>query len=324
LNSNHKRVQVSRTEHIAIVGAGTMGHGIAQVFASKGHEVVLTDLTEAILHKAYDAIEHNLALLARHGVGAQEDIVNTLKSIRFTTNLTDAVKGARFIIETVKEDLELKKGLFREIESVCSPYTVIATTTSTISLTEIASAFSRKERLISTHFWNPPYLVPLVEVAGTTDTAGEVVEYVIDLLKTAGKHPVHVKKNVPGSVGNRLQHALWREAMSIVEQGIADASAVDEIIKNSFGLRLGTLGPLENADMVGLDLTLWIHDYILPYLERSTKPSKLLKEKVAKGDVGMKTLNGFYEWDHEKVQRAHERIMAHLIGHAKEAASQEE
>ena len=166
---------------------------------------------------------------------------------------------------------------------------------------------------MGTHFWNPPYLVPLVEVIRGGETSPRTMELTIDLLRSVGKHPVNVKKDVPGFVGNRLQHALWREAISIVEQGIADPATVDEVVKNGFGMRLPVLGPLENADMVGLDLTLQIHDYILKHIERSPEPSPLLKQKVKEGELGFKTGQGFQGWSQEGMERCRRELLEHLI-----------
>jgi 3-hydroxybutyryl-CoA dehydrogenase len=303
---------MSRSEHIAVVGAGLMGHGIAQVFASKGHEVSLTDANPDALSRALFSIEENMVFLCRHGLGAEEDIRHILQNIRTTENLAEAVTGARFVIEAISEELSAKQDLFCRIESHCSPHTILATNTSAIRITEIAAAVERRERVVGTHFWNPPYLVPLVEVVAGEETSSEVMDYAVDLLKTAGKHPVKVKKDVPGFVGNRLQHALWREAVAIVDQGIADAATVDEVIKNSFGIRLPVLAPLETADMVGLDLTLQIHDYILRHIDRSTAPLPTLREKVARGELGFKTGKGFYEWDNEAVGEKKKALMEHL------------
>ena len=161
-----------------------------------------------------------------------------------------------------------------------------------MSITAIASRASRRERIVGTHFWNPPYLIPLVEVVRAADTATETMDRTLAILSAAGKHPVRVEKDVPGFVANRLQHALWREAISIVEHGIADAATVDECVRYGFGLRLPILGPLENADMVGLDLTFSIHDYILRHLESSPEPSPLLREKLAAGDLGLQERPG--------------------------------
>jgi 3-hydroxybutyryl-CoA dehydrogenase len=304
---------MSKSEHIAIVGAGLMGHGLAQVFASKGHEVRLTDVNAAILEGAPEQIRNNLVRLAHGGIGALDDIDTILKNILTLKGLKETVQGARFVVEAIAENLDLKQQLFREMEDYCSPNTVLASNTSVISITEIASKAKRKERIVGTHFWNPPYLIPLVEVVPGDKTSSEVVDYTYELLKTAGKHPVKVKRDVPGFVGNRLQHALWREAISIVEQGIADAATVDEVIKQGFGIRLPILGPLETADMVGLDLTLQIHDYILQHIERSPEPSPLLKEKVKKGDLGFKTGKGFQQWSPEEIDRSRKNLVDYLI-----------
>jgi 3-hydroxybutyryl-CoA dehydrogenase len=140
-----------------------------------------------------------------------------------------------------------------------------------------------------------------------------VVNITADLLKSVGKHPVKVNKDVPGFVGNRLQHALWREAISIVEHGIADAATVDDVVKKGFGMRLPVLGPLENADMVGLDLTLQVHSYIFKHLETSPEPSPLLKQKVEKGELGFSTGRGLQDWSRESTEECKERLLKHLI-----------
>jgi len=182
-----------------------------------------------------------------------------------------------------------------------------------ISISEIASLCFHRERIVGTHFWNPPYLIPLVEVIKGRDTSDETLDLTYDFLKKAGKHPVKCLKDVPGFIANRLQHALWREAISIVENGIADAATVDEAIKYSFAVRLPVLGPLENADMVGLDLTLAIHDYVLKSIESRPAPSPLLVEKVHKQELGFKTGKGFYDWTPEKAQESMQRLTGYLL-----------
>jgi 3-hydroxybutyryl-CoA dehydrogenase len=290
-----------------------MGHGIAQVFAAKGNEVTLTDSNGDVLAQALEKIRANLRFLADNGIGAKEDIEPAIKNIRLTPDLGQAVTGARFVVEAVSENLELKQELFRKVETYVAPTTILATNTSVISITEIAAKAKRKERVVGTHFWNPPYLIPLVEVVPGAQTSSEVMDYTFDLLATVGKHPVKIRKDVPGFVGNRLQHALWREAVSIVDQGIADAGTVDEVIKNSFGIRLPVLAPLETADMVGLDLTLQIHDYILPHIDRSVKPAAILRAKVKKGELGFKSGKGFYQWSSEGIEECRKRLVEHLV-----------
>jgi len=298
---------------MAVIGAGLMGHGIAQIFAGKGWQVSLTDVDEAILSKAIQGITANLTFLAQNGIGAVEDVEPALARIKTTLSLEEAAADADFVIEAVAEWLDLKQDLFSKLDAMCPPRTILATNTSVMSITEIASKSTNRTRIVGTHFWNPPYLVPLVEVVPGNDTVPEAVDSTYDVLKKVGKHPVKVRRDVPGFVGNRLQHALWREAISIVDQGIADAATVDEVIKNSFGIRLPVLGPLETADMVGLDLTLQIHDYILRHLDRSTEPASVLKEKVKKGDLGFKTGKGFQEWGAQSMDECRRRLTEHLI-----------
>jgi 3-hydroxybutyryl-CoA dehydrogenase len=298
---------------IAVIGAGLMGHGIAQVFALQGFSVRLTDIQPDILDSAVHNVRANLNLLAEHGIVGKEDIESTLARIETGTQMDQAVSGADFVIEAVIEDLSLKQKIFRELDAICPRETILASNTSVISITEIAADTVSKGRVVGTHFWNPPYLIPLVEVVRTKDTTAEVMDRTMDLLTSAGKHPVRVDKDVPGFVGNRLQHALWREAISIVAQGIADAATVDECVKYGFGLRLPVLGPMENADLVGTDLTLAIHDYILRHIERSPGPSQMLKDLVDRGDLGFKSGQGFQSWSPEEIEATHKRLKTYLL-----------
>ena len=169
-----------------------------------------------------------------------------------------------------------------------------------------------RTRALGTHWWNPPYLVPLVEVIGTQWTSQAAIDWTIALHKAAGKMPVHVKKDVAGFVGNRLQHALWREAIALVEHGICDAETVDTVIKASFGRRLAVLGPLENADLVGTDLTLAIHRTVLPDIESRAGPSPYLETLVADGKLGFKSGEGFRKWNAEEQAALRAKVVAHL------------
>ena len=311
------REAMSHLENIAIIGAGLMGHGIAQIFASRGHRVSLLDVSDEVLTKAIENIRANLTLMARKGIGTARDIDPAIERIKITQDLKEAASGAQFVVEAVVEKLDLKQKIFQELDAICSPDTILATNTSVISITEIAAKAARRERIVGTHFWNPPYLIPLVEVIKGEETSPKVVDLTVDLLRSVGKHPVKVKKDVPGFVGNRLQHALWREAISIVEQGIADPATVDEVVKNSFGIRLPMLGPLENADMVGLDLTLQIHDYILKHIESSTETLPLLRQKVEEGELGFKSGKGVYDhWTQEYIKRIRGNLLNYLINYS--------
>lgn len=298
---------------VAVVGSGLMGHGIAQVFALSGFQVGLTDIKADILSAALANIRANLGLLADHGIIGLEAIEPTVERISTHTNMIEAAKAADLVVEAVNENLELKQRVFEELDAACSENTILASNTSVISITEIAAKTAHKERVVGTHFWNPPYLIPLVEVVRGDQTSDSTMDRTISLLEAVGKHPVRVNKDVPGFVGNRLQHALWREAISIVERGIADAATVDECVKYGFGLRLPVLGPMENADLAGTDLTLAVHDYILKHLEDSPDPSPLLKEIVGKGDLGFKSGRGFQTWTPDHASESHRRLKTYLL-----------
>ena len=306
-------MDVDRIEKVTVIGAGLMGHGIAQVFAAGGHDVHLMDIDDERLTHALSNIRNNLVLMAENGLGRAEDIDDIMARITITTQLEEVAGQADFLVEAVSEILELKQELFKEMDMLCPLETVLATNTSVISITEIAAKAVNRERIIGTHFWNPPYLVPLVEVIPGEDSSTQAVEIAVELLASVGKHPVRVNKDVPGFVGNRLQHALWREAISIVERGIADAETVDEVIKMGFGMRLPVLGPLETADMIGLDLTLQIHDYILKHIEDSPQPSPLLREKAEKGELGFSSGRGFKSWTPEEIEECRTGLRRYLL-----------
>jgi 3-hydroxybutyryl-CoA dehydrogenase len=303
---------MNQLKKIAICGSGLMGSGIAQVFASQGFLVSIysvEDKEEEVLKK----VEFNLNILLERKVISKIELKETLSRIQITHQLEEAIVEAGFVVECIPENIKLKQQLFERLDSICDPNVILATNTSVMSITEIAKNAKQKNRIIGTHFWNPAFLIPLVEVIRTEDTSETVIQITMDLLRYVGKHPIRVNKDVPGFVANRLQHALWREAISIVEKEIADAQTVDEAIKYGFGLRLPVLAPMENVDMVGTDLTLSIHSYLLSYLENSTEPSPLLKEKVAKGELGFKSGKGFQEWFPENAEESHKRLMNYLI-----------
>src|SRR5215471_16012379 len=289
---------------IAVIGAGLMGHGLAQVFALAGHDVTIYDSVLSSLDSATGRIVANLRDLG--------DDQSAVERVQPTADLATAVRDADYVVEAVLEDLPLKRRLFAEIEQHVRPQTILASNTSVIPITKIMEGLRERSRALGTHWWNPPYLVPLVEVIGTQWTSQAAIDWTIALHKAAGKMPVHVKKDVPGFVGNRLQHALWREAIALVEQGICDAETVDTVIKASFGRRLAVLGPLENADLVGTDLTLAIHKTVLPDIDKRAGPSPYLEALVTKGKLGFKSGEGFRAWSAEAQAALRAKVLQHL------------
>lgn len=294
-----------RIERVSIIGAGLMGHGIAQVFLQHSEcSITLYDTVQAALDAAPAKIRANVQAIG--------DTHCDLTRLRLTNSLEVAARDADLVIEAIPEKLELKQDLFAEIEKIARPNCIFASNTSVIPITSIGRKLAYPERMIGTHWWNPPYLIPLVEVIQTKHTSAKVVKACMELLCSIGKTPVHVRKDVPGFVANRLQHALWREAIAIVEAGICDAATVDLCIKNSFGLRLSVLAPLENADLVGLELTEDIHRVILPSLSTAKEPSPLLRELIRKNRKGWSTNGGFYDWTDESKAELRKRLVARL------------
>jgi 3-hydroxybutyryl-CoA dehydrogenase len=289
---------------IAVVGAGLMGHGIAQVFALAGHDVTITDAVKASLDSAKARILANLKDLG--------DDECAVERVTPAADLGEAVRTADYVVEAVSEDLKLKQQLFSEMERHVRPDTILASNTSVIPITRIMEGLQRRERALGTHWWNPPFLVPLVEVIETQWTAPEAVAFTMKLHTDAGKKAAHVKKDVPGFIVNRFQHALWREAISLVENGICDAETVDDVIKAAFGRRLAVLGPLENADMVGTDLTLAIHDTVLPAIDSRPNASPYLEKLVADGKLGFKSGEGFRTWTPQQQADLRSKVLKHL------------
>jgi len=287
-----------------VIGAGLMGHGIAQVFAVHDHTVTIFDANPKVLDAVRSRIQANL-----HRLG--ED-ASALDRLRICPALEQAVAGADFVVEAAPEDLKLKRQLFAAIEAAAPPAAILASNTSVIPITQIMAELADRTRCLGTHWWNPPFLVPLVEVIETQWTAPEVVARTIALHQAIGKTAVHVKRDVAGFVGNRLQHALWREAIALVEQGVCDAQTIDTVIKASFGRRLAVLGPLENADLVGTDLTLAIHRIVLGAIDSRPYPSPYLEKLVAEGCLGMKSGQGFRNWNTEDIAALEARVTRHL------------
>jgi 3-hydroxybutyryl-CoA dehydrogenase len=279
-----------------------------------GYEVRLQSLDDELFRGVCDRIRGDLRFLAQRGLGAEDDVERTLSLITTTTRLDEALDGADFVLECIFENLEAKRTLFRQMEALVAPDIVLATNTSVIRITEIAEACMLPGRVVGAHWWNPAYLIPIVEIIPGEKTAEETVERTTRLMAEAGKLPVYVKKDAAGFVGNRLLHALYREAMSIVEQGIADAETVDLVLKYGPGMRFQVMAPFEHMDMVGLDLGIAVESYLWPYLEDSHEVLPMLTDKVARGELGFKTGGvGFHTWTAEEQKAFRENLLDHLV-----------
>jgi 3-hydroxybutyryl-CoA dehydrogenase len=299
-----------RTEQkIGVVGGGLMGHGIAYLFAAAGHDV-------AVFEPAAE-IRASLPRRLRSIVELLGDDPALLGRIAAHDALAPAMRGAAFVFEAAPEKLPLKQRIFAELETIVAPDAILASNSSAIPSTEIGRHLKHRERVIGTHFWNPPHLVPLVEVVQNEKTSESVVGATIELLRDAGKVPVHVRRDVPGFVGNRLQHAMKREAFALVAAGVCDADTIDTVVREGFGARTAVLGPMEQADLVGLDLNLDIAEVLYEHLDRTAGPPAFLRDKVKAGKLGMKTGEGLRKWTPEAADAVRTRLSRFLAVQAK-------
>lgn len=301
-----------KIKNILIAGGGLMGKNIAFVFtANPEFQVAVYDLYQT---DVYGGIRTSCAQLLEKGIISDAEFEERLSRISFTTDIdSELVSRADLVVEAVFEDMAVKQETFAKLEQRCRPDTIFCTNSSVMSPSQISEKLEHRERFIGTHFWNPGHLIPLVEVVKSDASSDETADTVMQVLASVGKKPVLCKKDVPGFIANRMQHALWREAISIVEKGIADAKTVDDAVKYSFGLRLPQLGPLENADMVGTDLTYNIHDYILRDLDDSHSPSPLLTKLRDEGKLGFKTGEGFQTWTEDEIKKTNADLNEYLI-----------
>lgn len=287
---------------VGVLGAGLMGHGIAQVFSLAGFDVSIWDPDWDALNDVPRRIAEHLKLL---GETRRADV-------KLCGTLAECVAGCDLVVEAAPEKMEIKRELVRQIDAA-NATCIIASNTSVLRISEMAQVASEPHRVIGTHWWNPPYLIPIVEVVRGEKTSEEVAQRVKAWLCDAGKMPVDVFRDAPGFVGNRMQFALIREAIHIVSEGICSAETVDLVARHTFGRRIAALGPLRNSDFIGLDLVEAILDYLAPTLSDVRSTPDLIKKLVARGDKGSKTGKGIFEWkggERDDVERA---LLRHLV-----------
>ncbi len=285
------------SDPIGVIGAGLMGHAIAQVFATAGHPVNVVDNRPDAFDAAREKIERNLALLVEYEVLDQAAADAAPSRISFGTDLA-AVSDAAMVIESVTEDPEAKNRLFHELSRLLAPATVITTNTSSIPLSVMAEATGRPDRFATSHFFRPGYIIPMVEVSRGAQTSEATIDTVVHLLRGAGRRPIRINADLPGQAANRLRQALFREALDLVERGVVSAEDIDELAALSFGQRLPLFGVIKDRDLVGLEITLKGADCIWPDLARTDRAHDSLRALVDAGSFGLKSGRGFFDWSH--------------------------
>ena len=303
---------------IAVIGAGLMGHGICQVFAQFGYEVHLVDVSKEILDGALAKIRGSLEKLSQYGLIDKTKIEGIISRIATTTEIKEAGKDADFVVEAVVENLEVKKKVFSSLDESCPSHTILASNTSGIPISAIASATKRPSKVVGTHFWNPPTLIQAVEIVRGDETSDETVKVAKELLRSVGKKPVVVNKDVPGQIGIRILYAMIREAVALVEKGIATPEDVDTVIKEALGTRLSVLGVLDLVDLSGVDLMMRVANIVFKDLDDSKEAHKMVKEMVERGELGLKSGKGFYDWSKRSADEVIRIRDEHLIKVLKE------
>ena len=291
-----------KIKNVAVIGAGLMGHGIALEFAAYGRSVSIHDRSEEVLLNAMQRARVGLLALARAGRIPEDEVEASLARIGANGDLGEAVRNADLVIEAVSENLDLKKTIFKNIDANAPSHAILVSNTSTFLPSAVASATKRPSQVAVVHYFNPPHLLPGVEIVKGPETSDSTAELLMGLYRSIGKKPALVQKEIQGFIGNRLQMALFREALSLVQNGYATAEQIDEVVRTSFGRRLSVAGPIELRELIGLDLALAISEQTIPTLANDRTLPRVLLEKIESGNLGVKTGKGFYEWTPESVE----------------------
>ena len=306
-------MKISEISTVGVLGAGLMGHGLALEFARAGYEVVIYDTVAAMRESAPERLRGAYKTMSDMGMvdeGAAEEV---LGRIRVADSMADLGGSAEYVLEAITEDLSIKQAAFAELDRVCGPDVILASNTSALSPTALASATSRPEKVVVTHFFIPPYLLPLVEVVPGDGTDPATVELAARICESIGKTAIKLGREVQGFVVNRLQFAMFREALSLVQSGVVSADDVDKATTMSWGNRLGVFGPFKIADIAGLDTYQFVCNTVFPTLDNTAEVADFFRELVASGKLGAKSGEGVCPWPEGALDDARAQIARHAL-----------
>jgi 5-formyl-3-hydroxy-2-methylpyridine 4-carboxylic acid 5-dehydrogenase len=300
-------------EKVAVVGAGTMGPGMAATFARNGLDTALYDVKPEQLEKARGTVDFVYTTLTGGGFMTAEDADAGRARIISTTDLAAALDGASFVVETVPEQKALKQQVFKDLEAQVADDVILASNTSGIPITDLASVTRVPGRVVGMHWSNPPHLIPVIEVIRGEQTSEETAQQTVELVKSIGMVPAIVDRDVAGFVENRILYAIMREALHLLDEGVASAEAIDTITKWGIGYKLAVIGPLELLDMAGLDIYTSVANYLNASLNASPEVSKTVTDKVAAGKLGIKTQGGLFDYTPERIQQLQQQRGRKLV-----------
>jgi 3-hydroxyacyl-CoA dehydrogenase len=312
--TDRKHDSTESPRQFVVLGAGTMGAGIAQCLADHGRDVTLIDVDPEALNRAKDRIAISRINLEAAGLQTPEASLEGDRRLNTATDLAESLATADLVIEAVPENIELKCQVFAELDRLTPQHTVLVSNTSGLSITTLGQATKRPEQVAGFHWWNPAELVPLVEVTSGDQTDPQLIEQLLELAVELGKQPIHVRRDVPGFVGNRLQFAVFREALNLIEQGVVSPEDLDRAMTGGPGFRWGFIGPLQAADFGGLDVFHSISSYLWQDLSDATSPPAALTDRLDAGRLGTKTQGGFYEYSTDSLDELTQRRDRFLLG----------
>ncbi len=307
-------------KHATVIGCGMIGPDISTSLLINGVRVCLVGRSRSSLSRGLTTIEKDLSDLVEAEVISGEEKSTALGMVETATDISSAVRDADIVFEAVYEELSVKQEVFVEIDRSCKDQALLCSSTSGLSPNDIGARIKHQDRMMVTHFWNPPYLVPLVEVIPHNRLSEKALELAIAFFEKLEKIPVLVKKDIPGQIGNRLQHALYREALYLIEQGVAEPSDIDKVVLASFGPRFSKIGPMEYFDSCGLDLHEKVQRYLYPTLCNAPEPQKILIDNVRAGHLGQKSRKGLYDWSERDDEDFRRRRNQRFIEMLKEKA----
>jgi len=290
------KMSTKRELEVGILGVGTMGTGIAQVFALHGITARIYDTNYDQVLKVKEKIENSFDIMREAGIISGMQATGALNRVQEVKELKNAVAGVGLVLEAIPEIVDLKIKLFEQVDSLCDPRTILASNTSGLSITKLGKATKRPGRVIGMHWWNPPMIIPVIEIVRGEQTDEETVETVRDIVNKVGKVPVVVQKDIPGFLGNRLQYALMREAIALLNEGVASAEDIDTMVKAGIGFKFPVMGPLETIDLAGIDVYHRVSGYLNKSLDDSKETPAIVEEMVRNEELGLKKGKGFYDY----------------------------